>query len=125
MPQENNNALTHGTTPNAPASIKPVDVDTWRGKVEPTFKHYYEERYNKLVQQYEELVRDYEVNKMCYEASMGFEPIMGQVYHLYRKNDGSSFLSLIEPQYAFWGNHVGSYRLNAQYAWEEYFDGTL
>ncbi len=117
--KHNPNALTYGISPSAPASIKPVDVDKWVGKVEPTFKHYYEERYNDLVRQYEELVKDYEINKMCYEASLGFEPNIGQVYHLYRKGDGSTFLSIVEPQYAFWGNHIGSYRLNAQYAWEQ------
>ncbi len=117
--KKNPNALAYGISPSAPASIKPVEVDKWVGKVEPTFKHYYEERYNDLVRQYEQLVNDYEINKMCYEASLGFEPNMGQVYHLYRKRDGTTFLSMVEPQYAFWGEHLGSYRLNAQYAWEQ------
>jgi hypothetical protein len=61
--KKNVNALSYGTTPNSPASIKPVEVDKWIGKVEPTFKHYYEERYNDLVRQYEHLVHDYPVNK--------------------------------------------------------------
>ena len=117
--KKNPNALTYGISPSAPASIKPVEVDKWVGKVEPTFKHYYEERYNDLVRQYETLVRDYEINKMCYEASLGFEPNMGQVYHLYRKRDGTTFLSMVEPQYAYWGECLGSFRLNAQYAWEQ------
>jgi len=49
------------------------------------------------------------------------------VYHLYRKSDGSTFLSMVEPKYAFWGEHIGSYRLNAQYAWEQVGDnyGTI
>jgi hypothetical protein len=44
---------------------------------------------------------------------------MGQVYHLYRKRDGTTFLSMVEPQYAYWGECLGSFRLNAQYAWEK------
>lgn len=112
------NSLTYGISPSAPASIKPVDIDRWIGKVEPTFKHYYEERYNHLVKQFETLAKDYEINKMCYEASLGFEPNIGHIYHLYRKDNGNTFLSIVEPQYVFWGNHLGSYRLNAQYAWE-------
>ena len=117
--KKNPNALTYGISPSAPASIKPVEVDKWIGKVEPTFKHYYEERYNDLVRQYEQLVNDYEINKMCYEASLGFEPNMGQGYHLYRKRDGTTFLSMVEPQYDYWGECLGSFRLNAQYAWEK------
>jgi hypothetical protein len=121
--KKNPNALTYGISPNAPASIKPVDIEKWKGKVAPTFKHYYEERYADLVRQYEQLVHDYELNKLCHEAAVGFEPNIGQVYHLYRKRDGSTFLSLVEPQHAYFGEYIGSYRLNAQYAWEE-VDGT-
>jgi hypothetical protein len=117
--KRNPNALSYGTTPSAPASIKPVEVDAWKGKVETTFKHYYQERYDDLVRQYESLVNDYNINKMCYEAHIGFEPIMGKVYHLYRKKDNTMFLSMVEPQHAYWGEFIGSYRLNAQYAWEE------
>jgi Protein of unknown function (DUF2452) len=117
--KKNPNALTHGITPSAPASLKPVEIDKWIGKVEPTFKHYYQERYDDLVRQYEQLAHDYNINKMCYEASLGFEPNMGQIYHLYRRKDGTTFLSLVEPQHAYFGEHLGSYRLNAQYAWEE------
>ena len=64
--KKNPNALTHGITPSAPASLKPVEIDKWIGKVTPTFKHYYEERYNDLVRQYEQLANDYAINKMCY-----------------------------------------------------------
>ncbi len=117
--KENPNALTYGIYPNAPASIKPIEVDKWKGKVEPTFRHYYEERYNNLIKQYTELVNDYEINKMCYEASLSFEPRMGEIYHLYRKRDGGTFLSMVNPKHAFWDGYEGSFKLNAQYAWEK------
>jgi hypothetical protein len=117
--KKNPNALTYGITPSAPASLKPVEIEQWKGKVEPTFKRYYEERYNDLLTQYEGLVRDYERNKLCYEADINFEPTMGKVYHLYRKNTGRDFLSLVGPDDAFWGGYIGSFKLNAQYAWEE------
>ena len=117
--EKNPNALTYGITPSAPASIQPVDIDQWKGKVAPTFKHYFTERYNELVRQYEELVKDYQINKMLYESSLGFEPIIGQTYYLYRKDNGTSFISLVEPDKVFWEGYVGAYKFNAQYAWEE------
>ena len=66
--ERNPNALTYGISPSAPASIRPVDIEQWKGKVAPTFKHYFTERYNELVRQYEELVNDYHINKMLYES---------------------------------------------------------
>ena len=115
----NPNALTYGISPSAPASIRPVDIEQWKGKVAPTFKHYFTERYNELVRQYEELVNDYHINKMLYESELGFEPIIGEIYYLYRKEKGSSFISLVEPDTAYWDGYIGAFRFNAQYAWEK------
>jgi hypothetical protein len=117
--KKNPNALTYGITPSAPASIKPVDIESWKAVVSPTFKHYFTERYNELVKQYETLVRDYEINQLLYESSMGFKPIIGKTYYLYTKNNGPAFISMIDPGEAFWDGYVGAFKFNAQYAWEE------
>lgn len=117
--KKNPNALTYGISPSAPASIKPVDINKWKADVSPTFKHYYEERYNDLVAQYEKLVRDYEINKLCYEASISFRPTIGHLYFLYRKPSGTAFFSMVDPKSSFWEGYVGTFKMNAQYAWEE------
>ena len=114
----NPNALTYGIVPSAPSSLKPVDIDTWKATISPTFKNYFTEEYNSLVRQYESLVRKYEINKLVYESKISFEPVIGNIYHLYQKNNGERFLSLVNPEHTFW-NHVGSYRLSAQFSWEE------
>jgi len=116
---KNPNALTYGITPSAPASIKPVDIESWKAVVSPTFKHYFTERYNELVSEYEKLMRDYNVNQLLYESSLSFKPIIGQTYYLYKKGNGSSFISLIKPEETFWDGYVGAFKFNAQYAWEE------
>ncbi len=117
--KKNPNALTYGITPSAPASIKPVDIEKWKAVVSPTFKHYFTERYNELVKEYEELVRDYQINQMLYESSIGFKPIIGETYYLYKKENGTAFISIVSPDQAFWGGYVGAFKFNAQYAWEE------
>lgn len=113
------NLLPYGRTPQSPASISPVDIEEWKGKISPTFKHHFKERYDELVRQYEALVDDYYTNKIVYESSINFEPQMGHIYYLYQKQDGNSFLSLVEPEHAFWNGFIGKFRLNAQYAWEK------
>ena len=117
--KKNPNALTYGIFSSAPASIKPVDIDKWKAVVAPTFKHYFTERYNELAREYEKLVRDYQVNQLLYESSIGFKPIIGQTYYLYKKENGSAFISMIGPQETFWGGYVGAFKFNAQFAWEE------
>jgi Protein of unknown function (DUF2452) len=43
------------------------------------------------------LQEDYALNLELYSATRSFEPVLGEVYHLYEKADGSKFLSLIAP----------------------------
>jgi hypothetical protein len=53
-------------------------------------------------------------------AQCAFKRIPGHSYHLYRKDDGTSFFSMLSP--ADWRGKpphtfVGSYRLEADYSW--------
>jgi hypothetical protein len=116
---KNPNALTYGITPSTPATIHPVDIDSWRAEVSPTFKHYFKERYDEIVREYENLVKEYNINRMLYESTLSFKPNIGDTYYLYRKDDGTAFLSLVNPTHAFWKGYIGAFKLNAQYAWEE------
>lgn len=117
-PDKNPNALTYGIEPNAPATIRPTDIDEWKATVSPTFKHYFQERYDELVREYEKLVEEYSINKLVYESTISFEPLIGEIYFLYQKNDGTRFLSLVSPETAFWSGFLGKYRLRSQYTWE-------
>jgi Protein of unknown function (DUF2452) len=64
-----------------------------------------------------------ELSLMIYEASLKFRPNIGQVYHLYEKNDGSFMLSLVAP--GEWGGagpfkeFVSSVKLLADHTWME------
>ena len=111
-------ALTYGTTPNAPASIKPVDIDSWKGRIEPEFKKYFQERYNDLIRQYEELVDEYNINKLVYESDINFKPLIGHTYHLYERENGTRFISILSHSETKWEGYLGSFRLKSQYTWE-------
>jgi hypothetical protein len=64
-----------------------------------------------------------ELSLMIYEASLKFRPNIGQVYHLYEKNDSSYMLSLVAP--GEWGGagpfkeFVSSVKLLADHTWVE------
>ena len=63
-----------------------------------------------------------EVSKGIYAAEIGFDPLVGHIYHLYRKEDGRAFLSMLSP--SEWGRrkpfetYVASARLLADHTWE-------
>ena len=44
------------------------------------------------------LQEDYVLNLELYSATRSYEPVMGEVYHLYEKPDGELFLSLISTR---------------------------
>ncbi len=60
--------------------------------------------------------KEFEWNELVYNAKFSFEPVVGEVYHLYRSKDGSYFLSLIGPNE--WNReHVGTFKLNSDKKW--------
>jgi hypothetical protein len=53
-----------------------------------------------------------EVERTVYSAKFSFEPVIGEIYHLYRDAAGVNFLSLISP--LEWNReHIGTFKLNS------------
>jgi hypothetical protein len=77
-----------------------------------------------LMVQANQIKRRKEISMMIYEAKLNFKPQIGQVYHLYKRNDDSNFLSLVSPK--DWGGGAGPYKqflssvqLLADHTWVE------
>jgi hypothetical protein len=61
-------------------------------------------------------MKEFELNELVYNANFSFEPVIGEIYHLYRGEDGINFLSLISP--AEWNKeHLGTFQLNSDKKW--------
>lgn len=74
-----------------------------------------------LAEQAQKIQRRVEISERIYAVKMGFEPIIGKTYYLYRRENGEDFLSLIAPDE--WGNgrkleHVATVKLLADHTWE-------
>lgn len=100
------------------AKIEPANIAEWKRTVAPEFKHYFQERYDEILRMQEELIQEYYINKLVYESSIGFAPIIGYEYHLYERN-GEAFLSLVAPEHAWWGGFLGTFVMNPQFAWRK------
>ncbi len=65
---------------------------------------------------YDLLMEEFLWNEMIYNSKFTFEPVVGEIYHLYYGNDESVFLSLIGPNE--WNKkYVGSFKLNSDNKW--------
>lgn len=73
-------------------------------------------RYEELVKEVETLQKTFIITQEVYDSSYRFEPIVGEIYHLYEDANGGKFLSLIEP--TSWNKiYLYSAVLNSDMTW--------
>ena len=107
----------YGTNASAPA-IKPLNTATWRNDGVDRVNKQFKSRFDELSKAYQELMHQFEYNDLVYNAKFNFEPIIGEVYHLYNNAQQTPFLSIISPDQCNF-EHLGSFRLNSQKMWEK------
>ena len=112
---DNPGLLPYGSNVGAPV-IKQEDVSLWKNEKVNKTKQYFHTRYEEIKEEYRKLMEEFEWNKLVYESKFTFTPIKGQTYHLYQKEQGGLFLSLIEPE--LWNQiFVGSFKLDSNDKW--------
>lgn len=107
--------LPYSTNVGGPV-IKLDDVGGFKdrgvSKVQKTFNA----KYKELIDEYNKLIDEAELNNLFYNSKFSFEPIIGEIYHIYVGKDGNYFLSLISPNE--WNlEHIISARLNSEHKW--------
>lgn len=111
----NASLLPYATNIGAPI-IKMDDVVSWKSRGISTVNKEFENKFNELKIQYQKLMAEYHWNDLVYNARFSFEPVIGEVYHLYRGDNGINFLSLIAPQE--WDKpYIGTFQLNSDKKW--------
>ena len=79
-------------------------------------KNYFETQLKELQNKYQQIKEEYEWTELIYNASYRFKPDIGSTYHLYRKNENTNFLSLIEPE-NWQAKYLGSFKLLSYGKW--------
>ena len=107
--------LPYASNVGAPA-IRPDNIDDCKLRGVNKVNRQMETKFNELKEEYLKLVEEFQWNELVYEAKFAYEPIIGEVYHLFVGSDGNPFLSLIGPDE--WNReHIGSFRLNSEQKW--------
>lgn len=107
----------YATNVGAPA-IKAIVNSRWKLANIHAVNKQFEARFKEIHQSYLELTKEFERNQLVYSARFNFEPIVGEVYHLYKDTNLSPFLSIIKPHECSF-DYVGSYRFSSEKIWEE------
>lgn len=111
----NASLLPYATNVGAPL-IKIDDLVSWKSRGISNVNKEFENKFNELKMQYQNLIEEFEWNELVYSSRFSFEPVIGEVYYLYRGDDGINFLSLISPNE--WNKeHIGTFKLNSDKKW--------
>lgn len=108
---------SYPTAVGAPV-ITPIDSSAWKNRSIARINHKIEAKYLELKTEFTKIMQEFEYNKLIFEAKFTFEPVIGEVYHLYKRDNGESFLSMIAPNECNF-NILGSFYLNADQTWEK------
>lgn len=80
--------------------------------------NYFNSRLNELKEEYKKLVEEYNWTKLVYEAEYNFQPILGEEYFLYERQNRNIFLSLIPPSQ--WNQkYLGTFKLLNNGKWDK------
>ncbi len=108
---------SYATSVGAPV-ITTADTIAWKNRSINKLNHKVKTRFKEIKEQYDQLMQEFEDNRLINEAKFTFEPIIGQHYHLYMRENGDNFLSIIAPNECNF-NSIGSFYLNADQIWEK------
>ena len=107
----------YATSVGAPV-ITTTDTIAWKNRSINKVNHKVQTKYLELKAEYEKMMREFEYNQLIFDAKFSFEPIIGETYHLYKRENGESFLSVIAPNQCNF-NFIGSFYLNVEQIWEK------
>ncbi len=111
----NANILPYATNVGAP-SIQVEDISNWKKISVNKINHQFKAKYKEIEEEYLKLMEQYEYSSLIYQANFNFEPVIGEKYHLYKRDNEETFLSIIAPNECNF-NHLGSFQLNLDKMW--------
>ena len=110
--------MPYGDSVGAPA-ITEVDTTGYRQMKSKEASAKLRGRYEELQEEFRQLVATSEDTQRMYDATVSFVPIIGHIYHLYRRENGEEWVSMIAPEEfgTYYHEYIGSYRLATDSVW--------
>jgi predicted HTH transcriptional regulator len=115
---ENRLSKRYPTEVGAP-KFEPDNISLFKLEKTSKVKKYYSSKFEEMAKEYESLMNEISINERLYKSSHNFEPTSGEIYHLYKKESGEEFLSLISPDQWKKFEFIGSYKFLSDGRWVE------
>ena len=118
----NPNVLPYGSNLGAPAIKTNINQITgWRQAAVHNTNKYYDNKFNELKSQLEDLAESFKWNEIIFNAEFRFKPVIGKTYYLYKKPTGEYYLTLFSPEEKVSGSegYQGAFMLNYDNRWEK------
>ncbi len=96
--------------------IVPTDLSSFKSRGISEVERELQQKLTELREEYLSAIDHFNWNKLIYEADINFEPIIGQIYHLYEVR-GRKLLSMIGPD-QWHHKHLATVRLNVDRQWK-------
>lgn len=96
--------------------IIPTDLSSFKSRGISQVERELQQKLVQMREEYIATIEHFNWNKLVYESEIHFEPIVGEVYHLYRIR-GKTLLSMIGPDEWMYP-HLATFRLNVDRQWE-------
>ena len=107
----------YATNVGAPA-IQVTENITWKNKNVHKANKQLKAKYLELKAEYDKMIYELEYNNLVYNAKFNCQPILGEVYHLYKDKKGEAFLSIIAPNECNF-DCMGSFYLTSEHMWKK------
>ena len=107
--------LPYPTSTLSPPII-PNDLSSFKSRGISEVQRDLQQKLRELREQYLACIDHFNWNKLVYEASIQFEPVVGQTYYLYEMPRGNA-LSMISPR-EWKQRHLATVRLNMDRQWK-------
>lgn len=96
--------------------IIPNDLSSFKARGISEVQRDLQQKLREIREQYLQAIDHFNWNKLVYEASIQFEPVVGQTYYLYAMSRGN-VLSMIAP-HEWPMRHLATVRLNIDRQWK-------
>lgn len=107
----------YGTNVGAP-SIKTTEINNWKNIGINKVNHNLKQKFDELQTEYQRLMEEFQWNELIYSTEYNFEPQIGETYYLYRRENETTFLSIIPPE-SFKMEFIGAFKLNSDKIWKK------
>jgi hypothetical protein len=96
--------------------IIPADLTSFKTRGISEVERDLRQKLTEIREDYLRAIDHFNWNKLVYEAEIRFEPVVGEVYHLYDMGSGWRALSMIGPE-QWQHRHLATVRLNYDRQW--------